>query len=318
MNDPLHRLCVQKYPRSNALNCAKLKTRESIATLGRIAIPRNETASEIGNRGTVTSRFSMSTTMTSATVWAWSGRRGSNSRPSAWEGSRAKPVDVTKPLKTRAGQPFRTTSPLPTTTLFFVRFHPFAGRLPGDLGSITEEVLSCAEGVFCWARRGLRTSHLPDGEAIIRRMHEKGNGFLAAAIFLRQKGRHDDVALHLIGQALENLGKAALLRDDFSLFPKKLQKKYGHDLERLVRRVLIVRADLRSRFSEDADLAAEIAKLNRLYRDHALRYASLADLLIDSSSIATRHTLLFLAALSGMRWVEPALCVNNRVTQTGR
>lgn len=82
---------------------------------------------------------------------------------------------------------------------------------------------------------------------------------------------------------------------NFDYFNARLQKKYTHNLERLVRAVL---KEFGLRDMRGA-LAVEVAELNELYSHHWLRYGSLFhDLFIDPRSINTvrvsRRTLAVL------------------------
>jgi len=119
--------------------------------------------------------------------------------------------------------------------------------------------------------------------------YQRAKSFLGAAVLLQRHGGGDQfVVLHLLCQGIEILLKATLLMKNFDYFYPRLQKTYGHNLERLVRSTLreFQLHDMRS------PLADELAELNKLYSRHWLRYGSLFhDLLIDPNSI-------------NIRWVE--------------
>ena len=96
---------------------------------------------------------------------------------------------------------------------------------------------------------------------------QRGKEFLAAALLLQQQTGNTAVVAHLIGQAIELLGKSYLLWVDPDISEKCI-KDIGHDLVKLVDAVAI---HLDSRLITD-EFRHQVVGLNELFLRHALRY----------------------------------------------
>ncbi len=118
-------------------------------------------------------------------------------------------------------------------------------------------------------------------------MYAKGKNFISAALLLRKRGGYEYVVLHLLCQGVEIVLKAMLLFRDYDKYMPKLQKHFGHKLEKLAAKVL-KEFDLKPLRK---DVATELKRLNSLYSSQLLRYGSFHDVLVDPSSIASRLVL---------------------------
>lgn len=123
-------------------------------------------------------------------------------------------------------------------------------------------------------------------------MYLRGKSFLGAALFLRNAGGYEYVVLHLLCQGVEVVVKALLLFHDYDTYKPQL-KKFGHDLPKLVDEALRL-FNLRPL---EANLEDQLKKLNDLYTQHLLRYASSVDILIDASTIPSDLVLRKSAAV---------------------
>ena len=115
---------------------------------------------------------------------------------------------------------------------------------------------------------------------LAKSMYLRGKSFLGAALLLRNAGGYEYVVLHLLCQGVEVVVKALLLFHDYDTYKPQL-KKFGHDLAKLVDEALRL-FKLRPL---EANLEGQLNKLNDLYTQHLLRYASSVDILIDASTI---------------------------------
>jgi hypothetical protein len=120
--------------------------------------------------------------------------------------------------------------------------------------------------------------------------YARGINFVAAALLLRKHGGDRYVVLHLLCQGLEIIVKALLLFLDHKKYAK-LQKSFGHDLEKIISAAIIIYSlgPLRP------PLAAEITALNDFYSRHLLRYGGLHD--IFGASLGSARTFRRLAAV---------------------
>ena len=128
---------------------------------------------------------------------------------------------------------------------------------------------------------------------IAEAMYTKGKNFIGAALLVRGQGGSEYVVLHLLCQGVEIVLKSLLLLKDFDSYENKLRKPLGHDLNKTV-------AAVRKAFGVgrvSPELAAELERLNDLYKGHLLRYASPYDVFIDPKSIPSKLTLRRIGAV---------------------
>lgn len=111
-------------------------------------------------------------------------------------------------------------------------------------------------------------------------------------MLLRQQGGDEYVVLHLLCQGVEIILKAMLLFLDYKKY-NKLQRKFGHDLDKVISAAIegYHLHPLRSA------LADEIKVLSDFYGKHFLRYAGLHDIFIAPGSIGSARTFRRLAAV---------------------
>ena len=112
-------------------------------------------------------------------------------------------------------------------------------------------------------------------------MYSKGKSFLAAAILLEEKSGNSSAVLHLICQGVEIILKAILLAINYDKYQPMLKKGLGHNLIRLASET----ANAGSIKQIQGDLLLELEILNKLYREHRLRYATSYDILVDTRTI---------------------------------
>jgi hypothetical protein len=123
-------------------------------------------------------------------------------------------------------------------------------------------------------------------------LYSKGRSFVGAAVLLQKHGGDEYVVLHLLCQGIEIILKALLLFLDYKKY-EKLQRKFGHDLDKVISAAI---AGYRLRPLRPA-LAAEITALNNFYSKHLLRYAGLQDIFILPGSIESERTFRRLTAV---------------------
>lgn len=99
-------------------------------------------------------------------------------------------------------------------------------------------------------------------------MFKKGRAFLMASGLLLAHGGNQQVYLHLLGQAYENIGKALILNKDYQKYRPILRKCIGHDLDLLTEAMCNVGET--NFLSKEA--FGDILKLNKYYKKHHLRY----------------------------------------------
>jgi len=123
-------------------------------------------------------------------------------------------------------------------------------------------------------------------------MYQKGKDFILAAMLLNQKNRFNYVYRHLICQELENILKSLLLFKDFKRFKPLLKprRELGHDLEKIV---LCWSKELNGN-RINVKLLNEIKTPNIFYKNHRLRYGSIADLLFDLRKSKVKSTMKFI------------------------
>ncbi|WP_343895029.1 hypothetical protein [Craurococcus roseus] len=119
-----------------------------------------------------------------------------------------------------------------------------------------------------------------------RLMYQRGQSFLLAAAFLKEKdGRDRYAVLYLLCQGLEVILKSLLLMKDYEKHKPELKKTFGHNVSKLAEQVLreFSLNDLKPSLRE------ELSVLNSLYHSpiNTLRYASFIDILVDPVSIST-------------------------------
>jgi hypothetical protein len=123
-------------------------------------------------------------------------------------------------------------------------------------------------------------------------LYSKGRSFVGASVLLQKHGGDEYVVLHLLCQGLEIILKALLLFLDYNKY-SKLQRKFGHDLNRVISAAI---DGYHLRPLRPA-LAAEINALNDFYSKHLLRYAGLHDIFVAPGSIDGGRTVRRLAAV---------------------
>ena len=74
---------------------------------------------------------------------------------------------------------------------------------------------------------------LHGGRYIAHALYSKGRSFMGASVLLKDHGGDEYVALHLLCQGIEIVLKALLLELDYKKYDK-LQRKYGHDLQKVI------------------------------------------------------------------------------------
>jgi HEPN domain-containing protein len=139
--------------------------------------------------------------------------------------------------------------------------------------------------------KGKATLHLSSygKQQVALAMFSNGKAYLKAAFLLKEKGGDGYVVLHLVCQSIELIMKSLLLRKNYNTYSGKI-KGYGHDLKRVIRKVLL---------EYDWEplpetVKAELKKLNKLYSSHYLRYASGLHVLVDPSTISAELVLSYL------------------------
>ena len=124
-------------------------------------------------------------------------------------------------------------------------------------------------------------------------LYRRGKSFIGAAVLLGQQAGADRyVVLHLLCQGVEIILKALLLLLDYEKYIK-LQRRYGHDLNRVVAAAI----EAFGLHPMRPKLAQEIQALNNFYSQHLLRYDGLHDILIDPSSIESNRMFRRIAAV---------------------
>jgi hypothetical protein len=136
---------------------------------------------------------------------------------------------------------------------------------------------------------------------IAEAMYMRGKSFLGAAVLLQQKGGHEYVVLHLLCQGIEIVMKALLLLADFDKYQPKLQKRYGHNLEKLAIEVSKVFA----LHSLKPALRNELSSLSFYFSKHLLRYAGIQDIFLAAGSI--ERDRVFRRMVAVLRMVEREL-----------
>jgi hypothetical protein len=106
-------------------------------------------------------------------------------------------------------------------------------------------------------------------------LYSKGRSFVGASVLLRKHGGDEYVVLHLLCQGIEIIVKALLLFLDYKKYDK-LQRKFGHDLDKVIS-AAIERYRLHPLRPA---LAAEVVALSDFYSKHLLRYAGLSDIFV--------------------------------------
>lgn len=134
-------------------------------------------------------------------------------------------------------------------------------------------------------------------ELIATAMYNHGKEFIAAALLLKQRGGHGFVGLHLLCQGVEIILKALLLRVDYDYYHSKL-RSIGHDLINASDEVIMATNAKRL----TSPLMRELQLLNDYYSNHHLRYASVADVLIDPNNIGSERTWRRIGAI--IRYLE--------------
>lgn len=123
-------------------------------------------------------------------------------------------------------------------------------------------------------------------------LYSKGRSFVGASVLLQKNGGDEYVVLHLLCRGIEIIIKALLLFLDYKKYDK-LQRKFGHDLDKVI---LAAIEGYHLRPLRPA-LAAEVKALSNFYSKHLLRYAGLQDIFIMPSSIGSECTFRRLAAV---------------------
>jgi hypothetical protein len=123
-------------------------------------------------------------------------------------------------------------------------------------------------------------------------LYSKGRSFVGASVLLRRQGGDEYVVLHLLCQGIEIILKALLLFLDYKKYDK-LQRKFGHDLEKVISAAI----DGYRLHPLRPALAAEVKALNDFYSKHLLRYAGIHDIFIAPGSIGSGRTFRRLAAV---------------------
>ncbi|MCW3098545.1 MAG: hypothetical protein JWL77_4163 [Chthonomonadaceae bacterium] len=122
---------------------------------------------------------------------------------------------------------------------------------------------------------------------IAYRWLKKGVSFIDGYVMLKDRGLDHYVSLHLFCQGMEIILKTCLLMRDYDTYrPKMGTKKYGHNLEELASNVIQV---FGVRPLSDLELA-ELQKLNELYANHELRYATFAETINHISKATSKVT----------------------------
>jgi len=124
-------------------------------------------------------------------------------------------------------------------------------------------------------------------------MTEKGRAFVGSAMLLRQQGRNEFVALHLLCQGIEILGKGYLLSQNYDFYNPRLARKYGHNLLKLIRKV----ESLSGLQLRKGEAYTQLQLLDTLYAQHNLRYGSAMDVLVDPATIRSDALTRRLAAV---------------------
>lgn len=131
------------------------------------------------------------------------------------------------------------------------------------------------------------------GKAMVTQaMFLKGSHFVGAAVLLRQHNGNPHVILHLLCQGMEILQKSLLLSENYDVYHPKL-RRFGHDLAKGADELSKVYKFRRT----SGNLKTELDQLNTFYTKHLLRYASIADVLIDPVSLRYELVLRRCAAL---------------------
>lgn len=124
-------------------------------------------------------------------------------------------------------------------------------------------------------------------------LYRRGKSFIGAAVLLGQQAGADRyVVLHLLCQGVEIILKALLLLLDYEKYIK-LQRRYGHDLNRVVTAAI----EAFGLHPMRPKLAQEVQALNNFYSQHLLRYDGLHDILIDPASIESNRMFRRIAAV---------------------
>jgi hypothetical protein len=136
---------------------------------------------------------------------------------------------------------------------------------------------------------------------IVRATYEKGTGFLASAILLRQHASseaHQYVLRHLICQGTELILKAALLAADHDKYRSLLsQRPFGHNIREIANE--LVRA-LSCKPLQPA-LARELDELSHLYSQYLLRYGGIQDIFHDPNTV--QYELVLRRAFAVIRFI---------------
>ena len=145
--------------------------------------------------------------------------------------------------------------------------------------------------------REVRSFLTPAGkQGVAASMYAKGTSFIGAAILVQGQSasEHSDyVVLHLLCQGLEVLLKGLLLHKDYDRYRPRLgARDLGHNIFDIAEETL-------KEYGLNpmtADLQTELRELDKLYRDHWLRYGSTLDILVDPRTIARDRVLRRLSA----------------------
>jgi hypothetical protein len=149
-----------------------------------------------------------------------------------------------------------------------------------------------------------RSSLTKHGKLLVAQsMHEKGKGFIGAAILLRQRGGYEYVVLHLLCQGVEIVLKSFLLFQSYDSYNPVL-KNLRHDLVKIADRVL----DAFKLKPLTPAVRRELTALNSLYAKHLLRYGSFYDVLVDPSTIPSK--LVFRRISAAIRLAERRTVTN--------
>jgi hypothetical protein len=142
-------------------------------------------------------------------------------------------------------------------------------------------------------QKRLARSFLTDAgkRGVAASMYAKGTSFIGAAILVRGQSasEHSDyVVLHLLCQGLEVLMKGLLLHKDYDRYRARLG---AHDLGH---NILDVTEEALREYGLNPmrdNLKTELRELDKLYRDHWLRYGSTLDILVDPRTIQRDRVL---------------------------
>jgi hypothetical protein len=119
-------------------------------------------------------------------------------------------------------------------------------------------------------------------------MLKKGIEAYRASVLLEAKmEKQTELVLYLLLVSFELTAKALLLFSDFSKHSPRLQRRYGHRLVPLVRRVYSAYPRHGKRRRLPADLVTELRVLSARYP--RMRYGELTDILVDPSTYSSRR-----------------------------